>query len=288
MAVREAVAANENAGVGRDIMERDVPFSRTDFDRVRKLIYARAGISLSEAKQQMAYSRLSRRVRATGAGGFTEYLDQLERNGGAEWQEFINSLTTNLTYFFREQHHFPIFADYARKVQAASGRPARVWCSAASTGEEPYSIAITLAEIGQTQAKVLCTDIDTNVLAHAARAVYRDEAVKPVEAALLKKYFLRGSANNSGMVRLRPDLARMCEFQQLNLIEDRFPGGDPYDVIFCRNVMIYFDKPTQLRILEKFAGVLKKGGLLFAGHSENFSDARAMFALRGKTVYERL
>ncbi|CAN5364708.1 chemotaxis protein CheR [soil metagenome] len=266
----------------------DAALTRVDFERVRKLIYARAGIALSEAKQQMAHSRLSRRVRATGADGFADYLDRLERHGGDEWQEFVNALTTNLTSFFRERHHFPVLAEFAAAHASASSSPLKVWCSAASTGEEPYSIAMTLAELGQSQASVLSTDIDTNVLEQARRGVYRNEGIKSLEPAQLRRWFLKGRGANEGHVKVRPELARMCRFEPLNLLADSWSIGGPFDVIFCRNVMIYFDKPTQYRILERFAAVLRPGGLLFAGHSENFSEARKHFALRGKTVYERV
>lgn len=271
---------------GGEVYDRELGFTPADFERIRKLIYSKAGIALSPAKQQMAYSRLSRRVRATGAAGFTDYLDRLEHQGGDEWQEFINALTTNLTSFFREQHHFPILADFARAHPA--GKAMKVWCSAASTGEEPYSIAITLVEAGQGNARVLATDIDTKVLGTGQRGVYRDEVVRQVDDRMLKKYFLRGRGQNAGQVRVRPELQRMIDFRQINLLDERWPITDTFDVIFCRNVMIYFDKPTQYRILGKFAQVLRPGGLLFAGHSENFSDARADFRLRGKTVYERI
>ncbi|CAN5191969.1 chemotaxis protein methyltransferase [soil metagenome] len=265
----------------------DASLTRGDFERVRKLIYARAGIALSEAKQQMAHSRLSRRVRATGAAGFGDYLDRLERHGGDEWQEFVNALTTNLTSFFREQHHFPLLAEFAGRHASSSAAPLKVWCSAASTGEEPYSIAMTLAELGQTQASVLSTDIDTKVLETARRGVYRDDGIKTLESAQLRRWFLKGRGANAGHVKVRPELQRMCRFEPLNLLADSWSIGGPFDAIFCRNVMIYFDKPTQYRVLERFAAVLRPGGLLFAGHSENFSEARQHFTLRGKTVYER-
>jgi chemotaxis protein methyltransferase CheR len=275
----------------RENFERDIEFSGADFERIRKLIYSCAGIALNDSKQQMAYSRLSRRVRATGAASFSEYLNRLEASrDSSEWQEFINSLTTNLTYFFREQHHFPVLEEFVKKHLRDHGRAPKVWCSAASTGEEPYSIAVTVAESGAPQARIIATDIDTNVLAHADRGVYKIETVQSVDSRLLRKYFLKGSGDNAGLVRIRPELRQMVIFRQTNLLEDSWAvrSNDPFDIIFCRNVMIYFDKPTQKRILQKFAQVLKPGGLLFAGHSENFAETGEPFRLRGKTVYERL
>jgi chemotaxis protein methyltransferase CheR len=275
----------------RENIERDIEFSGADFERIRKLIYSCAGIALNDSKQQMAYSRLSRRVRATGAASFSEYLNRLEASrDSSEWQEFINSLTTNLTYFFREQHHFPVLENYVKKYLKEHGRPPRLWCCAASTGEEPYSIAITVAESGAPQARIIATDIDTNVLAQADRGVYKIETVQSVDNRLLRKYFLKGGGDNTGLVRIRPELRQMLVFRQTNLLEDSWAirSNDPFDIIFCRNVMIYFDKPTQKRILQKFSQVLKPGGLLFAGHSENFADAGVPFRLQGKTVYERV
>jgi chemotaxis protein methyltransferase CheR len=274
---------------------REYPFSRRDFERVRELIYARAGISLNDSKQNMVYSRLSRRLRATGIGAFPEYLDRIEtdaRFAATEEQEFVNALTTNLTAFFREAHHFPILADFV--AARAGGAPLRVWCAAAATGEEAFSIAMTLLEaLGSSpNARVLATDIDTNVLAQGQRGVYRLDAARACGEGRLRRFFLRGTGTNEGLARVRPEVERLVEFAQLNLLEpewDALRGFAPsLDVVFIRNVMIYFDKPTQRRILERIAGVLCKGGLLFVGHSENFTDSRTWFALRGKTVYERI
>jgi chemotaxis protein methyltransferase CheR len=275
----------------------DFAFSPQDFDRVRRMIYARAGISLNDTKRNMVYSRLSRRLRATGIDSFADYLERLEHDrafGESESQQFINALTTNLTSFFREGHHFPVLAEFlqARLAQAAQD-DIRVWCAAASTGEEPWSIAMTMQEAlgGRVPARVLATDIDTTVLATAANAVYRLEGTAPCGEARLKRFFLRGTGPNAGFVRVRPELARMVEFKPLNLLDERWPSRPEFsrgvDAVFCRNVMIYFDKPTQRKVLGGIAQVLRRGGLLFAGHSENFSDCRDWFVPRGRTVYER-
>jgi chemotaxis protein methyltransferase CheR len=269
--------------------------SARDFERVRRIIHDLAGIDLNPSKQNMVYSRLSRRLRARRIESFSDYLDQLEHNPqftAEERQEFVNSLTTNLTSFFREQHHFPVLADFL--TRATRGAAPRIWCAAASTGEEPYSIAMTVVEaLGQNAgARILATDIDTSVLASAGRGVYRDEAAQACGPQRLRRFFLRGTASNAGMVRIRPEVARMIEFGQLNLLEDSWPllkrFGAPVDAVFCRNVMIYFNRATQREVLGRIAAVLRPGGLLFAGHSENFTDCREWFALRGKTVYERL
>lgn len=270
----------------RDSSSREFVFSTADFERVRKLIYQHAGISLSPVKQDMVYSRLARRLRATGMQSFAEYLDMLERDGGDEWERFVNSLTTNLTSFFREPHHFPIFAEHLRKL--GTKRPVRVWCSAASTGEEPYSIAITVAETFGANAShisIVASDLDTNVLATAEKGVYPIERVEKLSPERLRKFFLRGTGSQDGFVSVRPELKQMVTFQRLNLLDASYSVKGPLDIIFCRNVMIYFDKPTQYKILARFAPMLQPDGLMFAGHSESFLHAADLFKSQGKTVY---
>jgi len=274
-----------NVAAGRE-SGKEFDFTPKDFERVRGLIYQRAGISLSDSKQEMVYSRLARRLRATGISSFAEYLDDLERGRDSEeWVAFTNALTTNLTSFFREEHHFPLLADFASKLK----EPITVWCSASSTGEEPYSIAITLCEaFGKMNppAKIIATDIDTNVLKTAAQGVYNLDRIEKMSPERIRKFFLKGKGSNDGQVRVRPELQQMIEFKQVNLLADSWPLSGGFDVIFCRNVMIYFDKPTQKKILQRFAPLLKPHGLLFVGHSENFSYLTELFQLRGKTVYE--
>jgi len=266
---------------------REFHFTSRDFDRVRKLIYAHAGISLSDSKQELVYSRLSRRLRATGIRTFAEYLALLESNNAAEWEAFTNSLTTNLTSFFREPHHFPLLAEHLRSIQGK--HPINLWCSAASTGEEPYTMAMTVLDtLGRDAAKVsiLATDLDTKVLETAKEGVYPEERVSKLDPELVKRFFLRGTGAQAGHVRVRPELREMITFRQINLLSNDWQIRPPVDVIFCRNVMIYFDKQTQLDILKKFVPLLRSNGLLFAGHSESFHQADEYFKLRGKTVYE--
>lgn len=265
---------------------REFSFSSQDFERVRKLIYQHAGISLSPVKQDMVYSRLARRLRATGAKSFVEYLDALESHGGDEWERFINSLTTNLTSFFREPHHFPIFAEHLKHL--GTSRPIKIWCSAASTGEEPYSIAMTVLETFGDRAShvsIFASDLDTNVLATAQKGVYPIERVEKIPTERLKRFFLKGTGSQDGYVAVRPELKRLIEFQRVNLLEANWPVRGPLDVIFCRNVMIYFDKPTQYKILSRFAPMMQTDGLMFAGHSESFLHAADLFKSLGKTVY---
>jgi chemotaxis protein methyltransferase CheR len=266
--------------------QREFSWTQDDFARVQSLIYQRAGISLHDGKHAMVYSRLSRRLRETGYQNFHDYLAWLESSDGPEWQEFVNALTTNLTSFFRESHHFDILADY---LKANPGRSWNVWCNAASTGEEPYSILMTALEALGPQAhfKLQASDIDSKVLATAAKGVYRMDATKGLDAGRLQRFFLRGKGSNEGMLRVKPELQRMVEFMQVNLIHDNWPFKEPFDIVFCRNVMIYFDAQTQRRVLEKIHRMMKPNGLLFVGHSENFNESRDLFVLRGKTVYER-
>ena len=286
MAVSQSGQFQQDAGLS-DAQGREFTWTDADFDRVQTLIYQRAGISLHDGKHAMVYSRLSRRLRDTGYQSFKEYLSWLEKQDGPEWQEFVNALTTNLTSFFREHHHFEILSEYLKSNKSHASW--RVWCSAASTGEEPYSILMTAVDALGTNAhlKLTASDIDSKVLATASQAVYRLENLKNVNEGQLPRYFLKGKAGNSGMVRIKPELQKMVEFIIVNLIRDDWPFREPFDVVFCRNVMIYFDAPTQRKVLERIHRVMVPGGLLFVGHAENFSESRDLFVLKGKTVYER-
>lgn len=286
MPARDASGAAAS-GAGPVVQGREFVWTDADFSRVQALIYQRAGINLHDGKHAMVYSRLSRRLRDTGHNSFREYLGWLETHDGPEWQEFVNALTTNLTAFFREQHHFEIFATHLKSKP--SGTAWKVWCNAASTGEEPYSIVMTAFETLGASAnfKLSASDIDSKVLATASQGVYRLDSLKGISTERMQKFFLRGKDSNAGMVRVKPELRRAIDFLSVNLIKDDWPFREPFDVVFCRNVMIYFDGPTQRRVLERIHRVLKPGGMLFVGHAENFSESRDLFTLRGKTVYER-
>jgi len=288
MSTRAQQQRTERAESGRSgDPGRDFEFTSADFARIRELIHRSAGISLSDHKRDMAYSRLARRLRARNIDSFKEYLDRLEADQDpAEWEAFTNALTTNLTAFFREAHHFPILAEFVKKRPA----PVSVWCSAASTGEEPYSIAMTLIEaLGESaarQATVHATDIDTQVLAKGEAGMYQFDQVKHLSPERLKRFFLKGTGAHAGMVKVRPEVRAMIRFEQLNLTDRDYALRSQFDAIFCRNVMIYFDKPTQAQVLARFEPLVKPGGLLFAGHSENFTYVTQAFRLRGQTVYE--
>jgi chemotaxis protein methyltransferase CheR len=282
--------ARPNATSAAVAVDQEFTFSAADFERVRELIYQRAGISLHAGKQAMVYSRLSRRLRETGHRSFADYLQWLQAASGAagegEWQEFVNCLTTNLTSFFREDHHFIALAD---DLRARSGKAAiRIWCSAASTGEEPYSLAMTVAETlgANANVRIMASDIDTKVLATAQRGVY-EAGARGLSPERLQRHFLRGKGGNAGFIRIKPELAKMIEFKPFNLMSRSWALGEPFDMIFCRNVMIYFDNPTQRTVLQHMHAAMRPDGLLYVGHSENFTDARDLFQLRGKTIYQR-
>ncbi len=268
------------------VPEHEFEFTERDFQRVRELIYNYAGISLSPAKRQLVYSRLSRRLRALRLPSFEHYLELVDGGDPAEWEAFTNALTTNLTAFFREPHHFPLLAAHLRRTGAA--RPLTLWCAAASTGEEPYSMAMTAVEAFGTftpPVRILASDIDTAVLAAAAEGVYPEDRVEKLEPERLRRFFLRGTHGRAGQVRAREELRSLITFRQINLLDESWPIRGPLDAIFCRNVMIYFDKRTQLSVLARFAPLLRPDGLLFAGHSESLYQATHLFHLRGKTVY---
>lgn len=279
-----------NNGISVKSMEsiKKIEFTEKDFERICKLIYQYAGISLGCNKKEMVFNRLNRRLRVIGVKSFSEYLDLLERdNKNEEWQEFINALTTNLTSFFRENHHFEYLIKYVKNKKD----PIEIWCAASSTGEEPYSIAMTLCEAFNTltpPAKIIATDIDTNVLKAAASGVYSADKVEKMSQSQIKKFFQKGKGANDGMVRVRPELQKMISFQQINLLSDNWPFKRQFDAIFCRNVMIYFDKPTQSKIIYKFIPLMKDDALLFMGHSENFSHVSNKIKLLGRAIYEKV
>ncbi|QHM77480.1 Chemotaxis protein methyltransferase [Mixta theicola] len=261
--------------------------TEAELQKISALIYHRAGIVLNQQKHDMVYNRLARRLRQLGLRSFTAYLNLLESDpASSEWQNFINALTTNLTSFFREAYHFPVLAEHARS--RARQNNYSVWCTAASTGEEACSIAITLNEaLGQSLSgpRVLATDIDTEVLEKAARGIYRHNDIQALTPEQKRAWFLRGTGAQREQVKVKPALLSSIQYQQLNLLSPEWRVPAPFDAIFCRNVMIYFDQHTQHQLLRRFAKMLKPGGLLFVGHSENFSNMNGPFRLRGQSVY---
>lgn len=263
---------------------REFKFTQQDFDRVKKLIYDYAGIALNESKHDMVYGRLAKRLRIHNLTSFQDYLSMLERGNDAEWEAFINSLTTNLTSFFREMHHFPILMEHLRANRTGGGTQ-NIWCSASSTGEEPWSLAITAAEAFDSlrpPVKIVATDLDTNVLKTAQTGIYSADKIDKLTPGQLTRFFTKRA---DGQYEVKAELREILSFRRLNLIDPVWSIRGPFDAIFCRNVMIYFDRPTQLRILERFAPLMRPNALLFVGHSENLYHAANLFKLQGKTVY---
>jgi chemotaxis protein methyltransferase CheR len=266
------------------VQQREFSYTAADFQAIAKRLYDLSGIRLNPSKDSMVYSRLVRRIRTLRLAGVADYLRYLAVHPEEE-QNFINALTTNLTSFFREAHHFEVLSQYLRRHPACK----TIWCAASSTGEEPYSIAMTVAEhFGSFQVPVtiIASDIDSQVLATAARGVYPQERVENLSQEKLKNFFHRGVASHAGQVRVVPELAAMVKFMRINLLDEKWPLPDSIDLIFCRNVMIYFDKGTQLQILERMVKRLPEDGLYIAGHSENFSHANHLVKPNGKTTYK--
>ena len=276
-------------------MTTEFEFADQDFQRIRRIINEIAGIALAEGKRELVYSRLSRRLRQLGLRRFDEYCRLLETGGedNPELGEFVNALTTNLTSFFREPHHFDFLGKELlpalMRERSLSNRRIRIWSAGCSTGEEPYSIAMVLREalpaVGW-DVKILATDLDSNVLATADRGVYDANRVKDLSEIRLRRWFQRSRDAQSGQVRVAPELRDLIVFRRLNLMLD-WPMSGPFDVIFCRNVVIYFDKPTQRVLFERFADLLAERGHLFVGHSESLFKVTDRFVPLGKTIYRR-
>lgn len=267
----------------------EFPFTDKEFEDIRRMIYDRAGISLNDGKKPMVYSRLARRLRELHLRTFADYLSLLRRDANTpEWEVFTNALTTNLTAFFREEHHFDILASLAPAWQRQHGTIS-VWCSASSTGEEPYSILMSLSEaLGTTTPAVnlVASDLDTQVLSKAEAGVYPIDRIEKLSAARKRQFFLRGKGAQAGLVRAREELRERVRFEQINLLDSVWPVRGPFDAIFCRNVMIYFDKKTQRAILERFLPLLRPDGRLFVGHSESLAHVSDLWSPCGRTVYK--
>lgn len=264
-----------------------LPLSEADFQRVRTLLSSWGGISLNPSKMQMVGNRLQKRLRALGLENYNSYLDLVERSD-EEHECFVNALTTNLTAFFREEHHFDALAEILR--EQPKNRTIHIWSAAASTGEEPYSIAMTAIEaLGEKDAqrvRILASDLDTNVLAHAGAGVYAMDRLTKMPPDRIRRFFLRGTGKNEGLVKVKPELQALIDFQQINLLAPIWPVPSRIDVLFCRNVMIYFNKEIQAQILRRFAPLLAPDGRFIAGHSESYSHTSKLFKPCGKTIYK--
>ena len=268
--------------------QRDFIYTDKDFRRVCELIRQRVGITLNDSKRDMVYSRLSRRLRALGIDSFSNYLAFLEGEGGEEWQHFTNALTTNLTSFFREAHHFDVLAKQLEELKGHG--TIDLWCCASSTGEEPYTILITACEVFGTlkpPVRLWATDVDTNVLETASRGVYALERISGLSESRCKRFFQRGSGSNDGYCRVIPALRELVTFEQLNLLDAKYPPSPTFSAIFCRNVMIYFEKPVQREILAKLVTRMDANSYLYTGHSENYLHAADIITPCGRSLYRK-
>jgi chemotaxis protein methyltransferase CheR len=268
----------------------ELVLSEAEFVRIRDLVREHTGIALSDAKRQLVHGRLARRLRALKLTSFTDYIRLLEKGDEAEIEEFINAVTTNLTSFFREPHHFEFLGrDLLPAIAATAARRLRIWCCAASTGEEPYSIAMVLREAQSLLAgwdvKVLATDLDSNVLGHAKWGVYTRDRFESMDSKRIARFFEPVSGEDR--LSASDELRDLITFKQLNLMNE-WPMKGPFDAIFCRNVIIYFDKATQRQLFERMATLQRPGDYLFLGHSESLYRVSERYELIGRTIYRRL
>ncbi|WP_415903297.1 CheR family methyltransferase [Neptuniibacter sp. QD29_5] len=270
---------------------REFTFTREHFVKVRDELYDYAGIVLADHKQDMAYNRLVRRLRELKLSNFDDYFTFLNSNP-VEFSQFINALTTNLTAFFREKHHFDFISNtIIPEIEESNTQRVRAWSAGCSLGEEPYSLAMTLLESGINPSswdiRLLATDIDSKVLSSAKSGIYSEDRIKNLPNMQVKRWFLKGKASHKGFVKVKPELQELLRFNYLNLMQD-WPIEGPLDFIFCRNVMIYFDQNTQARLLDRMHSLLKPNGYLFVGHSEALARHASNFELVGKTIYRKV
>ena len=269
---------------------KEFSMTDTDYSFISKTVYDECGIVLSDQKKDMVYSRIARRIRALKLQDFATYLKYLQNNKDAEFGEFINAITTNLTYFFREPHHFDFLKKTVipeMKVNHRIDKRVRIWSAGCSTGMEPYSIAMTTANAfpNDWDFKILATDLDTNVLATAREGIYQGESVAGIDDALLKSYFLHDVQGER--YKAKDSIKKPITFKQLNLLEP-WPMKGEFDVIFCRNVVIYFDLETKNRLFERYAELLRPNGYLILGHSETLRREVSMFKPLGGTIYQKV
>jgi len=269
--------------------------SNKDYKYLCQHVYESTGIVLGDNKREMVYRRLTRIIRERKLASFSAYCELLKSCPEQEHNYFINKITTNLTSFYRESHHFDFLAQQELPRLLSKGlqnNRLRIWSSASSTGEEAYSIAITLLEafghlIKRCDVKILATDIDSNVLTTADKGIYEARKMDGVSAKLKQKYFHKGVADNANHVKVSDELRQLITFKELNLLGE-WPMKGPFDVIFCRNVIIYFDKPTQEELFARLHDILKPGGLLILGHSENLGSYQQYFENVARTIFRKL
>ncbi|MFT5451734.1 MAG: chemotaxis protein methyltransferase CheR [Enterobacterales bacterium] len=272
-------------------VQREYPYTQSDFEFIKKLVYKVSGINLSDAKSDMVYSRLARRVRALKLTDVKSYCNYLESHEG-ELVHTINAITTNLTHFFREKHHFDLLKERIIPEIVKNqprGKKLRIWSAGCSTGEEPYSIAMTLRDAlpnySQWDCKISASDLDTNVIETCIAGIYNEKRIEPIEQRNAKRWFKPHPTLTKCMM-IDDELKKDIAFKQLNLMNN-WPIQGPFDVIFCRNVVIYFDKPTQQKLFARFYDLLTPGGYLFLGHSEQLGQSQSNFEVLGKTSFKK-
>lgn len=272
--------------------DKEFDFTENDFAQVKTLVYGFAGIDLNDSKRNLVYNRLAKRIRFLEMNSFSEYLKFVKAQGEAEFVHLINAITTNLTFFFRENHHFEYLASTIIPGLLEKNRASkkiRIWSAGCSTGEEPYSIAVVLKETvpSDWDARVLATDLDTNVVQTAQDGVYKIDRLKGVPESRVKRWFMKGGGNREGFVKVKSDLQQIIDFGQINLMTE-WPIKETIDVIFCRNVVIYFDKTTQAKLFDRYANLLTDNGHLLVGHSESLYKVSDRFKLLGQTIYQKI
>ncbi|MFY9269847.1 MAG: protein-glutamate O-methyltransferase [Candidatus Manganitrophaceae bacterium] len=269
----------------------DFAITDKEFKEFSGLVYEKSGITLSEQKRTLLISRLSKRLRQLNLESFRDYYEiVVAESDGEELTRMLDLVSTNKTDFFREPKHFEFLRDQILPGLEQTKR-IRIWSSACSSGEEPYTIAMTLFDgvtsPSQWDCKILASDLSTVVLAKAAAGVYQIERVENLPQETVRRHFLKGRGEGADKVRVKPHLSEMVVFRRINLMDERYPIKTPLDVIFCRNVMIYFDRPTQEQLMAKFYRYLKPGGHLFIGHSESLQWVKHSFLYIAPTIYQK-
>jgi chemotaxis protein methyltransferase CheR len=272
---------------------REFMFSEEDFQALRKLVKDHTGINLTDQKRELVYGRLARRLRALNLRSFLEYRELVSGDGGHELVNLVNAITTNLTAFFREPHHFEYLRSHVLQPLVANppaNRRLRVWSAGCSTGEEPYSIAMTVLEavpdLPRWDIRILATDLDSDVIERGRRGRYTEERVRGMDAARRDRFFAPVQDGKHTAYAVRPEVARLVTFKQLNLMHP-FPMKGPFEAIFCRNTVIYFDKDTQRDLFARLTPLQRPGNLLFLGHSETLFKVSGAHTLVGRTIYRR-
>lgn len=280
-----------SAVIGASDKEREFRLTDKHFRFVQKLVAERTGISLSDAKRDMIYGRLTRRLRALSLDNFDTYFEVLKGEDEQELVEFTNAITTNLTAFFREPHHFDFLAKTVLPglMKTKRDRSIRIWSAGCSSGEEPYSIAMVINEVvpSDWDVRILATDLDSNMVERASKGIYPLERVEGIDKPRLRKWVRRGKGDNSTMVKMSRNLQDIITFKQLNLMHD-WPMKGKFDIVFCRNVVIYFNKDTQKQLFTRYADMMTNDSHLFIGHSESLYKVSDRFKLLGQTIYKKL